>query len=66
MAIPGFNACLNLVSKPEKQEFIIPAFGKLAPESGIFEGVSTATGTFGGKDVSGTAWSEQVPRGKPL
>ena len=61
MAIPGFNACLNLTSKPAKQEFIIPAFGKLAPQSGIFEGVSTATGAFDGKPVAGTAWSEQVP-----
>lgn len=60
-AIPGLNACLSLTSAPANQEFIIPAMGKMVPQSGIYEGVSTVEGTFDGKPVAGQGWSEQVP-----
>lgn len=54
VAIPAFNAALTVTSLVADQVF---------PSSGheVYEGVATATGTFAGVPVSGTAWNEQKP-----
>jgi predicted secreted hydrolase len=60
LAIPGHNACLDIVSSPADQEFITPAIGKVLPAGGVYEAVSTATGTWDGKPVAGQSWNEQA------
>jgi predicted secreted hydrolase len=45
---------LTIKSLVDDQEF--PS----GPGNGVYEGVAAATGTFGGQNVSGTAWNEQA------
>jgi len=51
--IPGFDTSLVVTSLIDDQEFPLSA-------RPIYEGVATATGTFEGQKVSGTAWNEQA------
>jgi hypothetical protein len=53
--IPSFEATLLIASLVDSQEF---------PVNGgpVYEGIASASGTFEGKTVSGTAWSEQTMR----
>ncbi len=60
LAIPGHNACLDLVSSPEDQEFIVPAIGKIVQPFGVYEAVSTISGTWDGQPVAGQSWNEQA------
>lgn len=53
--IPAFNATLDVSSLVDSQEFAISE----SPNNSIYEGVATATGSFDGEDVQGTAWIEQ-------
>ncbi|MCY2997153.1 MAG: hypothetical protein NT168_03500 [Planctomycetota bacterium] len=53
--IPAFNAILDVSSLVDSQEFAILD----SPKNSIYEGVATATGSFDGEDVQGTAWIEQ-------
>jgi predicted secreted hydrolase len=53
--VPAFNATLDVSSLLDCQEFAISE----SPNNSIYEGVATATGSFDGKDVQGTAWIEQ-------
>ncbi|CAN5405938.1 hypothetical protein BH10PSE16_BH10PSE16_20270 [soil metagenome] len=50
--IPAFDASLVVTSLMDSQEF--PVLSKPT-----YEGVASATGTFEGKKVTGTAWNEQ-------
>jgi predicted secreted hydrolase len=54
--IPGFDASLTITSLVPGQDFPFP-FGI----ADTYEGVATATGTFNGQPVIGTAWNEQQP-----
>lgn len=51
--IPSFGASFLVKSLVDSQEFALP-------DSPVYEGVSTVTGTFEGASVSGTAWNEQA------
>lgn len=52
--IPSFDATFIITSLMDSQEF--PVHGG----SSVYEGVARAEGTFEGRSVSGTAWSEQA------
>lgn len=56
--IPAFEATLLVSSLVDSQEF------PMGEGAAVYEGVAGATGTFEGKEVSGTAWSEQTMRPK--
>ncbi len=51
--VPGFDASLVVTSLVDAQELPVSA-------SPVYEGVASATGTFEGHAVSGTAWNEQA------
>lgn len=53
--IPSFDATIVVTSLVDSQEF--PAVG-----SPVYEGVASASGTFEGRQVSGSAWNEQALR----
>lgn len=55
--IPAFEATLLVSSLVDSQEFPMG-------EGSVYEGVASATGTFEGESVTGTAWSEQTMRPK--
>jgi Lipocalin-like domain len=57
--LPSFNAAITVTSLMDSQEFV----SKLGPFliSEVYEGVASASGTFMGQDVTGTAWNEQAP-----
>jgi predicted secreted hydrolase len=50
--VPGFDTSLVVTSLVDGQEFPVAT-------SPIYEGIASATGTFEGHQVSGTAWIEQ-------
>jgi predicted secreted hydrolase len=60
LAIPGHNACLDIFSSPADQEFIVPAIGKVVQPFGVYEAVSTATGTWDRQPIAGQSWNEQA------
>lgn len=53
--LPDFAATLLVSSLVDSQEFPMGT-------GSVYEGVASATGTFEGKEVTGTAWSEQTMR----
>jgi len=53
--IPSFDATIIVTSLMDAQEFPV----KGGP---VYEGVASASGTFEGQEVSGTAWNEQTLR----
>jgi predicted secreted hydrolase len=53
VTIPQFDACLTVTSLVDAQEFPVPG-------NPVYEGVASASGTFQGYAVSGTAWNEQA------
>jgi hypothetical protein len=62
--IPSFNASIVVTTLLPDQEFTttIKIFGiNLLTTSEVYEGVASASGTFLGQPVSGTAWNEQAP-----
>lgn len=58
LTIPGHNSCLDIVSSPAAQEFVFQAMGKTA--GGVYEAVSTISGTWDGKPIAGQSWNEQA------
>ena len=52
--IPDFDAQFTVTSLVADQDF--PTFG-----NDVFEGIASTVGTFEGKPVSGTGWTEQRP-----
>ncbi len=53
--IPSFDATIVVTSLVDSQEF--PVAG-----SPVYEGIASASGTFEGRQVSGSAWNEQALR----
>jgi predicted secreted hydrolase len=51
--LPDFNASITVASLIDSQEFPVMA-------GPVYEGVASASGTFEGLPVSGTAWNEQA------
>jgi predicted secreted hydrolase len=54
VTIPQFDAAITVTSLVDGQEFPVP-------NNPVYEGVASASGTFQGYAVSGTAWNEQAP-----
>jgi hypothetical protein len=52
VAIPAFDASLEVESLMDQQEFANPG-------GSVYEGVAKASGSFLGREVQGTAWNEQ-------
>lgn len=53
VTIPSVGATLTVTSLIDSQEFYLPV-------GSVYEGVASVSGTFQGKEVSGTAWNEQA------
>jgi predicted secreted hydrolase len=56
VTIPQFAAAITVTSLVDGQEFPVPG-------NPVYEGVASASGTFQGYAVSGTAWNEQALAG---